>query len=699
MSLPRLGLLLLLLLLSAAMPRSALAESHALDDQILPLIQSHEGRVAVSIKNLKTGTGFQHRPDAIMPTASLIKVAVMVESYRQAAAGELELTAAVELREEDKVPGSGILTPHFSAGTRISLRDAIQLMMAYSDNTATNLVLRAVGLKKTCATMKSLGLPETRINAFVFRRETSIDLERSRTYGLGSTTAREMLQLLRLMHQGELVSPQASQQMLEHMRACQDDTKLAAALPADAVIAHKGGSVSGVRCDAGIIESPAGPIAVCVLTADNADRSWSENTAERLCARIARRTFDHFNPPWKQETISKPAPLTTGSSGQLVEHLQRTLNRRLKPSPDLSVDGDFGSVTQAAVMRFQNSRQLEDSGVVDAKTWQALGPLVTSPSPVPDPEVVNDEVLELMPADALEGRPIVTCRAWAIADGRTGRFLWGENETLRLDFASTTKIMTAWLVIQLASVDASVLDETLTFSRRADRTPGSTSGVRAGERITVRDALYGLLLPSGNDMSVALAEHFGKRLHKIPAAGLSTGAARPSDNQVDSDKEGPDDGSLENDPLVLFVGAMNREAVRLGMSDTSYQNPHGLTVEGHVSSAHDLLKLASTAVSNNLFQQYVSTRQRGCRVKGADGYTRNVRWKNTNQLLGIDGYLGVKTGTTSAAGACLVSLSQRGDDSLILVVLGSAASDSRYADSRNLYRWAWHQRMQSAQSK
>jgi D-alanyl-D-alanine carboxypeptidase (penicillin-binding protein 5/6) len=500
-----------------------------------------------------------------------------------------------------------------------------------------------------------------------------------------------MLQLMRLMYQGELVSRQASQQMLAHMRASQDNTKLAAALPDGVVIAHKGGTVSKVRCDAGIIESPAGPIAVCVLTAAKTDRRWSGNNAERLCAGIARRTFDHFNPPWEQGTTTTPAPFATGSSGRLVEHLQRTLNLRLNPSSELNIDGDFGPATQAAVARFQKSRQLEVSGVVDARTWEALGPLVTSPTPVPDPGIINGEKLESAPEDSLEGRPFVTCRAWAIADGRTGELLWGNNESARLDIASTTKIMTAWLIIRLSSVDATVLDETLTFSRRADNTPGSTSGIRTGESIEVRDALYGLLLPSGNDASVALAEHFGNRLHQAHAVG--------ADDQADPDDGVLDDHSSESDPLALFVAAMNREADRLGMAETNYLNPHGLTAEGHVSSARDLLKLASTAFMNKTFQRYVSTRQRGCRVTAADGYTRNVHWKNTNRLLGIDGYLGVKTGTTSAAGACLVSLSQRGDDRLLLVVLGSAASDSRYIDSRNLYRWAWRKRIPFAQSK
>jgi D-alanyl-D-alanine carboxypeptidase (penicillin-binding protein 5/6) len=180
------------------------------------------------------------------------------------------------------------------------------------------------------------------------------------------------------------------------------------------------------------------------------------------------------------------------------------------------------------------------------------------------------------------------------------------------------------------------------------------------------------MLPSGNDMSVALAEHFGPRLASQPQSTA------------------PIDGS-KVDPLEHFVQAMNAEAARLGMTVTHYENPHGLTHESHKSSAHDLAILARTVCGSPVFQQYTSTRQRGATVQGPGGYTRNVLWKNTNELLGTEGYDGIKTGTTEQAGACLVSTGERDGRRLIVVVLGSAASKSRYTDSRNLYRWGWNQ--------
>jgi D-alanyl-D-alanine carboxypeptidase (penicillin-binding protein 5/6) len=136
---------------------------------------------------------------------------------------------------------------------------------------------------------------------------------------------------------------------------------------------------------------------------------------------------------------------------------------------------------------------------------------------------------------------------------------------------------------------------------------------------------------------------------------------------------------------------MNRQASVLGMSDTHYENPHGLPARGHQSSARDLVKLAYAAMQNSHFREYVNTRQHGATVTGEGGYERNIIWKNTNKLLAIEGFSGVKTGTTTAAGACLVSWGERDGRERIVVVLGSTHTDARYVDARNLFRWAWQQ--------
>ena len=404
-------------------------------------------------------------------------------------------------------------------------------------------------------------------------------------------------------------------------------------------------------------------------------RSAYQADLEKFRRRRARYLiYKDFNPPAAGTAAVAALELAFGAAGPAVEDLQRTLNARLSPSPNLGVDGDFGPATQAAVIRFQRQHHITANGVVGPATWQALGPLVTQDEPVPPPQVVNEQKLPRLPADTLDGPPHVTCRAWAIADGKTGTVEWGHNEDEPLDIASVTKIMTAYVVVRQAERAPAVLDEEVVFSERADKTEGSTAGVRTGERLPVRELLYGLLLPSGNDASVALAEHFGGRF------------------------EPPPENPQEKDPLPRFLAEMNRAAAELGMTHSRFRNTHGLTEEGHVSTCRDLLRLAWTAMQQPLFRNCVSTRQHGYQVTGPGGYRRNLLWKNSNRLLPISGYDGIKTGTTQAAGACLVSSGHRGSDHLLMAVLGAAASDARYTDTRNLFRWAWRQRAAAAAS-
>ena len=268
-----------------------------LEARLRPLIDAHKGEVAIAVKHLKTGETFRHRADEPMPTASLIKLPVMVEVYQQAHDGKLKLTDPITLRKEDKVPGSGVLTAHFSEGASFPLADAVRLMIAFSDNTATNLVVDKIGLPATAARMEALGFPNTKLHSKVYKRETSVFPERSEKFGLGSTTAGEMIGLLEQLHSEKLVSPEASKAMLEHLKKCDDQDKFSRFLPAGTVIAHKTGSVNESRTDAGIIYSVSGPIALCVLTSKNEDKSWTpDNAGNRLCATVAREVFAHFQP-------------------------------------------------------------------------------------------------------------------------------------------------------------------------------------------------------------------------------------------------------------------------------------------------------------------------------------------------------------------------------------------------------------------
>lgn len=287
----------------------------SLVDRIDPLIRSHKGKVAVAVKNLRTGESFRYCADEVMPTASLIKFPVMIEVYRQAASGKIDLDTRLTLRNEDKVPGSGVLTSHFTAGTSFPLRDAVRLMIAFSDNTATNLVLDAIGIGATAATMESMGYPQTKIHSKVFHRETSVFPERSKQFGLGSTTANEMIRLCEELHFQRLVSPQASVAMLEHMRACDDKDKFPRFLPVATRIAFKTGSLANTRTAAGIIECPEGPVALCVLSCENEDTRWvPENAGNLLCAEVARVVFEHFQGTGNSTATPAPSPGTVETS-------------------------------------------------------------------------------------------------------------------------------------------------------------------------------------------------------------------------------------------------------------------------------------------------------------------------------------------------------------------------------------------------
>lgn len=274
--------------------------------------------------------------------------------------------------------------------------------------------------------------------------------------------------------------------------------------------------------------------------------------------------------------------------------------------------------------------------------------------------------------------PVVTAKSWAIVDAKTGTLLWGDLADEPRKAASTAKMMCALVVLQMAEKDPSVLEEWVTFSKVASSTPGSTAGIKAGEKVKVRDCLYGLLLPSGNDAGNALAEHLNARL------------AGPDEAML---KAGMDNPTLKS--RVNFIAEMSRVARQTGMTKTVYRSAYGDggTDKDLTTTASDLCRLAVKAMSLETFRTCVRTRHHEAVVRTGAKSTRQVTWENSNALLALDlGYDGIKTGLTNQAGHCLVASAHRGGDHLYGVVLGSSSADGRYADMRNLFRWAWKQR-------
>jgi serine-type D-Ala-D-Ala carboxypeptidase (penicillin-binding protein 5/6) len=243
-----------------------------------------------------------------------------------------------------------------------------------------------------------------------------------------------------------------------------------------------------------------------------------------------------------------------------------------------------------------------------------------------------DEIARLT---ALKRPPELTAKSALLVDQDSGQTLFALHPDDPLPPASTTKLMTALLVLQQAN-----LDDVVTISQAAAATQGSRMGLTAGQKLTVRDLLYGLLLPSGNDAAVALAEH---------VAG----------SEAD------------------FVDMMNRQAASLGLNATHFAGPHGMDAEGQTSSAADLLTLAQADLQYPLFAQIVATPS--VEVGG-------MALTNTNELLGTyPGADGVKTGTSDAGGECLVASVTRQGHRLLAIVLGS---QDRYADARAMLEFA-----------
>lgn len=654
-------------------------------------VKEHRGEVAIYVDWADASTDTDPPPlleiasDQAMPTASLIKVAVLAELYRQIDQKLVSSDELLELRKEDAVPGSGILTEHFAPGTRLPLATVARLMIAWSDNTATNLLLDRLGIDSVNRTMDSLGFDQTHVHSKVFRRDTSVEPEASQRYGLGRTTARQMAQLLSKIHRKELFSADASEAMLGHLAACDDDTKILRELPKSLQAPHKTGAVTEVRTDAALLPLGERTLVVVILTAGNEDGSWGDrNAAEILMGKIGKLLFDQFATQKTDAAIADQAPLQIGSNGRRVLALQRTLNQNRPEKDRLTEDGEFGPATQAAVKDFQRQQQLEETGIVEARTWASLGAIRWEAQPIPSREELLRVERERRPSDLQGSGPQVSAKAWVLYDPQSDQVLAGHQQDLPLPMASTTKIMTAWLVHQEVARRADLIDRRVGFSSEADATEGSSSLVEAGESVSLEDALHGLMLPSGNDMAIALAEWWAS----IDRDATDGDAPKGKEKNLADSKQ----------LVAAFVDEMNREAARLELKGTSFNNPHGLPAAEHRTSAIDLARLAGHFMNVPSLRDLVAKRQHVARIDRPDGSHREILWKNTNPLLDTQGYDGIKTGTTEAAGACLVSSSHQGERRLIVVQLGSRSSDTRELDARNLHRWGW-QLMERKQEK
>ena len=237
--------------------------------------------------------------------------------------------------------------------------------------------------------------------------------------------------------------------------------------------------------------------------------------------------------------------------------------------------------------------------------------------------------------------PVLNSRKCVVYDRISKTIIYGKNENVKSAMASTTKIMTAIVVLENTDLNQEVV-----VIKKAGGTGGSRLGLRAGDKVRIEDLLYGLMLRSGNDAAVALAEYVG--------------------------------GSVQG-----FAELMNNKAVALGLKCTHFVTPHGLDDSNHYTTALELAKLSDYAMCNEKFAKIVGTKITTITV---NGMPRQIA--NTNELLGVlNGVVGIKTGFTNNAGRCLVTETKRNGMDIITVVLGADTKKFRTQDSVKLIEY------------
>jgi len=285
-----------------SLPAAAFAPPE-LPDAIQREIRLLDAEVFFYARNLTSGASVGHRENERVRTASTIKLPIMAAVFHKVRAGQARWDELIELREQDKVSGSGVLV-ELSAGLKLPLRDLVRLMIVVSDNTATNLVLDRVSADAVNDFLDSLGLRQTRALRKV--RGDGVDLkapsgwsragllEENRRFGLGVSTSREMVELLALLDQGRVVSAEDSREMLAILERQQYKDGIGRKL-SEFRVASKSGALDALRSDVGIVATPKGKVAMAITVDGMKQPDWTEdNPGLLLIARLARLLATHL---------------------------------------------------------------------------------------------------------------------------------------------------------------------------------------------------------------------------------------------------------------------------------------------------------------------------------------------------------------------------------------------------------------------
>lgn len=268
------------------------ADTAALRRKLDSIADAHHGVVGYSVIDLETGARINRRGDETFSTASLIKVPILVTVYDLVAKGQLSLDDPLTVLKIDQVPGSGIIQ-FLHNGTVLTVHDAAWLMSTISDNTATNLLLDRIIIRRVWAKMDSLGLQHTRVHSKSFLRNSSVAMDSSVKYGFGVTTPNEMAHLFELMALGKAVNPASDSAMLDILEHNNTDFMLQRYVEG-ARAAHKDGETDAVRTEC-TLWYLRNRVVACVLTKENKDQRWVlDNEAQLTLANMGLAIINAF---------------------------------------------------------------------------------------------------------------------------------------------------------------------------------------------------------------------------------------------------------------------------------------------------------------------------------------------------------------------------------------------------------------------
>ena len=274
--------------------------------------------------------------------------------------------------------------------------------------------------------------------------------------------------------------------------------------------------------------------------------------------------------------------------------------------------------------------------------------------------------------------PKISAKCWAVMDGKTGELLLSRKENRKREIASLTKMMNLFCVVKLLDqYKLNSKDMYTKVSKKAAKTIGTSANLKTGDVVRIWDLLFGLMLPSGNDAATALAEHFGAEIYM-----------RSEHYQARCNIDASYASKEISNPAKYFIKFMNETAKDLGLLHTYYANPHGLMNPNNYSTAADQAKLTYLLLKQNYVKDIVNTRSHTCKIEQANGHIRVATWENTNKLLGREGWNGVKTGITNAAGPCLSAYYKYRDNNYIVILLCSISMEIRWIEAPKLVDYA-----------